>query len=111
MLAADSHEVAAPQPGVGDHVEPYPLLRADRPALLVARHLVLGPHLDPGALLALRVLYVGSRIGLDVLGLLRPPEQAAHGVEEVAGLGRRARSALAARRDRVGRDPGEGLLA
>src|SRR5262249_2704733 len=41
-----------------------------------------------------RVLHAGCRIGFDVASFGRPTEQAAHGVEEVARLGRRCYSSL-----------------
>ena len=106
MLSPKRHRVAAAQPGVEQDVQPNPLLGADRPPLLITVYVVFGPDRDSRTLRARRVGNSGGRVDLDVIGLDRPTKEAAHRVEEVAGLGRRLASALAALQDVLTRDLG-----
>ena len=55
MLATEPHRIATAQAGVEHHVQPYPLPRADRPALLVCGDVVLSPRAETVALWALRI--------------------------------------------------------
>ena len=101
MLAAVSDGVAAAQSAIEQHVEPYALFRPDRPVPLVCRDVLLGPWKEAIALRSRRIIDAGSRIGIGVPRLYRPSEQAAHGVEEVSRLMRRAGASLAAGDDRI----------
>ena len=50
MLAANYYRIAPPQPGVEQDVDPYALLRANGPVLLVLINLILGPDREARAL-------------------------------------------------------------
>ena len=97
MLAAKPHSIASAQARVGDHVKPDSLPRAYGPARLIGPICSsvhgMKPLVTCGA-----DCYAGGRIGLDQTGLVGPPEQTAHGIQEVSRLvWRLARRSLPAR--------------
>src|SRR5262245_43116375 len=106
MLPPEADRIATPQAGIEQHVEPNPLPCADRPAPLVRSDILLSPRAEAVILRALWVDDVRGRINFDELGIQRPPEEAAHGVEEMARLRRRLRPPLAPGHDGVAGDFG-----
>ena len=106
MLAPKVHRIAATQPGIEQHGQPNAFFGADGPALFVSLHIVLGPHRKPGGLRTCRILYAGRGIGLDVASIKSPAKQTAHRVEEIPGLRRRTRPAVATGNDMLALDRG-----
>ena len=64
MLAPQPHCIAAPEPGIEQHVEPDALARSDRPLLPVRGNVLLSPRADTGIASASRRLDARSRNGL-----------------------------------------------
>jgi hypothetical protein len=87
--------LAARWPRRGPKASPC-LFGADRPSLIVSGGILLGPRWKAGTLFSFWILDARSRIDGDVFGFLRPFEQAAHCIKEVAGLCWRCSAAVAA---------------
>src|SRR5829696_7157564 len=62
MLPAEADRVAAARARINEEIERQPLARADRPAALEGRNVILAPGLVPVALADLRPLHAGRRI-------------------------------------------------
>src|SRR5215203_4525975 len=75
MLPAEADRVAAARARVNEEIERQPLARADRPAALEGRNVILAPGLVPVALADLRPLHAGRRIGRDQLLIDRERDQ------------------------------------
>jgi hypothetical protein len=107
MLTAEPHGVAATKAGVEQHVKPHALARPDWPAALVGRDVFFGPRNKAVALFAGRVLDASGWVRFNQLRRECPPEQAAHGVEEMPRLIRGPSAPLTASYDGLGRDLSE----
>jgi hypothetical protein len=111
MLATEPHGVAAAQARVEQHIEPYPLPRADRPPALVGGDVFLGPGREALAPLLRRLAHSRARVNFDQLRALSPFEQPAHRFEEVPSLERGLCAPVATSLDGSRRDVRDRLLS
>src|SRR5262249_11253220 len=74
VLAAVPDGIASTKAAIEQHIEPHPLARSNRPALLIHRNVFFGPWDKAVALLARRISNSGGGIVLDQLRLDSPPE-------------------------------------
>src|SRR5262249_10878466 len=110
MLAPEPHGIAAAQPSVEQHAEPYTLSRSDGPARLVRSDVFLRPRNEALSALARQVRHANGRINLDQCCLFGPTEQSPHGVEEMARLVWRLCAPIPSGLDRRGGDLRVGLM-
>src|SRR5271167_2950964 len=111
MRTTEAHGIAAPQAGVDQDVKPHTRPRTDRPAFLVSGDVFFGPRWETVAIRPRRIIDAGGRIDPDHSSFHRPPEEAAHSVEEMPRLKRSVGATISSGHDGGSCDLGEWLFA